>query len=304
MQKGTRTPLGKPTGGNWSPEESILHINALELLAAWYVVKSYCKHLTNTHIQISVDNTTAVAYINHMGGTKNVCNKIAQRIWKWCYETNNWLSCIHLAGKLNVVADRESRTQHDNMEWKLNPSLFSKIAERFGDPEVDLFASRLNFQVPKYFSWKPDPGAEQVDALAQDWQNLNFYAFPPFNMIGKVLNKINRDEAQGVIVVPYWPTQFWFSMFTAMIIKGPFVLFSRDEPTLSHPHRTPEQLPKMRLLAARVSSRHTAAFDFVKQPSDSYHSPGERKPRKSTRAISPNGLVIVTRGGSRHCPPI
>ena len=182
---------------------------------------------------------------------------------------NNWLSCVHLAGKLNVIADRESRTQHDNMEWKLNPSLFRKRAERFAAPDIDLFACRLNFQVIRYFSWKPDPGVEQVDALAQDWQNLNFYAFPPFNMIGKVLNKINREESPGVIVVPYWPTQFWFSMFTAMIIKGPYVLFSRDEPTLSHPHRPTHQLPKMRLLAALVYSRRSPAYNSVNLPSTS-----------------------------------
>ena len=97
---------------------------------------------------------------------------------------------MHLPGSLNVTADRESRTKHDNVEWKLDEQLFQKICEEFGKPEVDLFASRLNYQLEKYMSWKPDPQACAVDALCVSWKDIYFYAFPPFSMILKVLQKI------------------------------------------------------------------------------------------------------------------
>lgn len=48
------------TEGRWTLEETQRHINYLELLAAFYV-----------HILMQTDNTTAVAYINNMGGTKS-----------------------------------------------------------------------------------------------------------------------------------------------------------------------------------------------------------------------------------------
>ena len=46
-----------------------IHINCLELLAVTLAVKSFAKHRTRISILLRIDNTTAVAYINHLGGT-------------------------------------------------------------------------------------------------------------------------------------------------------------------------------------------------------------------------------------------
>ena len=76
--------------------------------------------MTNCHINIYIDNTTAVSYINAMGGTHSLeCNKIAREIWTWCIQRNIWATAISLPGKENVDADRESRTFNDNTEWSL-----------------------------------------------------------------------------------------------------------------------------------------------------------------------------------------
>ena len=80
------------TGGNWSSEESLIHINILELLAAYYTLASLCRHIRNTHVRIMVDNQTALAYINNMGGRTKVCNKVTRQIWDWCLERGIWLS--------------------------------------------------------------------------------------------------------------------------------------------------------------------------------------------------------------------
>ena len=161
-----------------------------------------------------------------MGGTKFSCNSVARQIWLWCYKNNNWVAA-HLPGKDNVTADKQSRSTHDNVEWKLNPMLFSKICDRWGKPDIDLFASRLNNQTQKYCSWKPDPGAVAVDALSIDWGSLYFYAFPPFNMVGRVLRKIEEDEAEGITVVPHWPTQPWFPKLLKLCGNDVFILYRR-----------------------------------------------------------------------------
>ena len=44
---------------------------------------------------------------------------------------------------------------------------------------MDLFTSRLTAQLPQYVSWRPDPGAFYIDALALHWKSLTGYAFPP-----------------------------------------------------------------------------------------------------------------------------
>ncbi|KAJ8048040.1 hypothetical protein HOLleu_00199 [Holothuria leucospilota] len=83
----------------------------------------------------------------------------------------------------------------------LNKDIFSKICEEYGTPDIDLFASRLNAQLKRYVSWKPDPGSEAVDAFVVDWHPYYFYAFPPFSLVGKCLRKIEHDEAEGILIV-------------------------------------------------------------------------------------------------------
>ena len=65
-------------------------------------------------------------------------------------------------------------------------------------------ASRLNNKCEKYISWHPDPYAFAVDAFSEKWANINFYCFPPFSPIEKVLAKINHDQANGILIVPVW----------------------------------------------------------------------------------------------------
>ena len=56
------------TGGVWSPSEAELHINILELKAAYLTIQTFCRDLSKCHIIIEMDNSTAVTYINNMGG--------------------------------------------------------------------------------------------------------------------------------------------------------------------------------------------------------------------------------------------
>ena len=134
------------------------------------------------------------------------------------------MSAEHLPGSSNVLADKASRIFDENTEWELNVKFFRIIESRFGEREIDLFASRLNAKLRLYASWKPDPFAKFVDAFSADWRNLTFYAFPPFNMVIKCVQKIQRDLATGVLVVPLWPTQAWFPRIMQMLIDVPLVL--------------------------------------------------------------------------------
>ena len=96
--------------------------------------------MTNCHINIYIDNTTAVSYINPMGGALSLeCNKIAREIWTWCIQRNIWVTAISLPGKENVDVDRKSRTFNDNTEWSLKDNIFHSIVETYGMPSLDLF---------------------------------------------------------------------------------------------------------------------------------------------------------------------
>ena len=195
---------------------------------------------------------------------------------------------------------------HDNTEWRLHPLLFEKICKTYGRPEIDLFASRLNKQLPKYCSWKPDPGAWAVDAMAVDWSDCYFYAFPPFNMIGRVLQKIEFEHATGILIVPYWPTQHWFSKFTQLCINVPSILFSREAtPPLSHPWRDTVELPqKTRLLAALISGKPSRTWESKTKQNQSSCPHGERALEHNIRAGSNTGICFVIQGVLVQCHQI
>ena len=117
-------------------------------------------------------------------------------------EREIWVTACHVAGKNNTQADRASRHFDDNTEWMLRQDIFLSITQLWGKPEIDLFASRLNAQLPCYASWKPDPGASFTDAFTIPWADYYFYAFPPFSIILRCLQKIEQEEAEGMLVVP------------------------------------------------------------------------------------------------------
>ncbi|CAB4032023.1 Pol poly, partial [Paramuricea clavata] len=64
-------------GGSWTAVEAQQHINYLELLAAFFTLKSFINHLRNKHVKIMIDNTTAVSVINNKGTNHSEqCNEL------------------------------------------------------------------------------------------------------------------------------------------------------------------------------------------------------------------------------------
>ena len=198
-----------------------LHINEKELLAVLFSLKSLLRNVTGKVIKVLSDNAVTVSYINSMGGKMQICYNIARDIWEWAISHDNSLVSAHILGKLNIPADALSRSLTVNTEWSLDSKVFEKIAQTFPGLEIDLFACRMNFKIENYVSWLPDPGAKFCNAFTLDWKPLFSYAFPPFSLIGKVLKKVQEDQAKMVIVVPDWPTSPWYSRFFEMSIDTP-----------------------------------------------------------------------------------
>ena len=76
---------GKGTGDCLDQEESHFHINALEILAVFYALKSFMKDQEGVYILILSDNQSVVAHINKMGGTRSQDLIVLTRTtWLWC----------------------------------------------------------------------------------------------------------------------------------------------------------------------------------------------------------------------------
>lgn len=245
-------------GGFWTVEERLHHINYLELLAALFGLKSFASSYSNCEILMRIDNTTALSYINRMGGVQYPhLNKITRDIWQWCEKRNIFVFASYIKSSQNKDADMESRNLNIDTEWELSSAAFNKIVEKFGRPQIDLFASRLNAKCDKYISWKRDPYAYNIDAFTVKWDKYFFYAFPPFSLILKSLQKIVNEEATGIIVFPYWPSQPWFPMLKQLTVSK-IVTFPPSRTLLSSAFSELHPLHRQLSLAATIlSGKHS-----------------------------------------------
>ena len=176
-----------------------------------------------------IDNTTAVSYINNMES-----RSFFMQLWLWCIDHRILLSASHIPGKQNLLADKESRKKRADFEWKLNHKLFQSVVLLGGTPSVDLFTSRLNYQLKPFVSWQPDPEAMAIDAFSIDWREHNFYAFPPFALINRVLQKVDQDKSQGIIIVRMWTSQDRFPRLLNLL-KNYTVVFPKEPKKLIFP---------------------------------------------------------------------
>ena len=232
-------------------------INYRELLAVKLALCKLADNMENSQILLRVDNTTAISYVNKMGGTKhNKYNMLAKEIWQWAEKKHNFLFASYIASADNVQADKMSRIKNNDIEWQLSDQAFNDIKNTFGKPEIDLFATKYNAKCKRFFAWMPDDAAEKIDAFTVNWRELNFYAFPLFSLILRVLAKIKRDKASGILVVPDWPNQPWYPLFKEMLTSKPLILESDSNLLhfLCRGNKQPQVYP--RLMAGRVSTKH------------------------------------------------
>ncbi|XP_046468122.1 uncharacterized protein [Neodiprion pinetum] len=208
------------THGFWSDTERGLHINQLELIAVFMALKCFASELYDCEILLRIDNTTAIAYVNRMGGVQYAAlHGIAKEIWQWCECRKIWIFASYIASKENVEADRESRIKNIDTEWELSSWAYEKVISEFGKPKLDLFASRINAKCQAYCSWHRDPDALAIDAFTINWKSKYFYAFPPFALVLRFLRKVIADRACGIAIVPNWPSQPWFPIFMDLLVS-------------------------------------------------------------------------------------
>ena len=288
---------GTRTGGPWSQLEQQMHINCLELLAATLAVKSFVKDQKGISVLLQLDNQTAVAYINNLGGTVSPqLMDLAKALWLWALSRDLVLSVEYIPGATNCVADVESRTLRDRTDWKLHPQIFNQINQKWGPLEVDLFATRLSTQLPRFFSWRPDPLAEATDAFSQQWGQVKGYANPPWCLIAKVLSQVRNQQAQLILVAPVWRGQPWYPVLLGILYDYPRQL--PRSPSLFQ--WLPSDKGQMDLLSQLavwpISGRSSDVATFQSQLKSSSSHPGGAKHPKPTTPTSGSGWVGVLNG--------
>jgi len=215
--------------GSWSPTDLIManqHINGLEMLAVLKGLVTYKQVFRDKSILVRCDNATAVHYINDMGGlSSNCCDKIAKDVWSFCLEWNIAIEAAFIAGSDNIRADALSRL-NNNTELSLNQDAMAMIVNVLGIIDIDLFASANNAKCETFVSWKPDASAFAVNAFTVNWKDFKLaYAFPPFSLMGRVLQKASKECCNNLVVVfPLWTGQPWYPRLQKLLKGRPWKL--------------------------------------------------------------------------------
>ena len=123
--------------------------------------------------------------------------------------------------------------------------------------QVDLLASRLNHQLPKYVSQHPDPEAMSVDAMHMTLQWNKWTSFihppPPIVMRPRILKKIREDQSTCLLIAPNWPAQTWYPLLLQLLIDIPAIL-PMSEHTIYLPFNRQAGHPLWRTLKLAVAA--------------------------------------------------
>lgn len=165
--------------GTWSAKEAKFLINLLELRAIRLSLLHFGAALQGRHILIQTDNVAAKAHVNKQGGTRSSrLHKEALLLLAWAENHLEAIRAEPVNGHDNTIADWLSREVISPGEWTLKTDIFILLTDHLGVPEVDLFLTYENRQVPRFFAGYFHPMAEGLDALTSRWPQDLLYSFP------------------------------------------------------------------------------------------------------------------------------
>ena len=269
--------------------------NSHNTLMSWNSLQVFEPKLSEKHVKILPDNTTAVCYISYKEGTKSPsCKDITCDIWSLFIKNSTWLTTAHIPGVQNTDADWENIIFNGRTYRQLNPDLFSQIRDLWVTPEIDLFATRVNTQLAMLASWKPDPETTHIGAFSIDWSQYKFYCFPPFSHISRGLRKVEMDKTEGILIAPIWPTQVWRPQMLRLLTKHPVAL--PQQKRLLQLSKIHPLYPKLVLMACYISGDPMEQEEFQNQLVTSSWPPRDLVPSYNIKSISRNGLAFVLKG--------
>ena len=157
-------------------------------------------------------------------------------------------------------------------EWSLHPHVARDLLRKWGFPTLDLFATHLNAKLPLYCSLIPDPQALFKDAFRHPWYNLDTYAFPPFQLVERVVARFRETpNLLMTLVAPLWPEKAWLAELLLLLTQLPLALPLWDHLLLQpHFHRFHGGVHALNLHPWRLSSVSSESQAFREELRSNY----------------------------------
>ncbi|KAJ8708091.1 hypothetical protein PYW08_010457 [Mythimna loreyi] len=134
-----------------------------------------------------------------------------------------------LCRRYNTIADRLSRGRQPT-EWHLLPRATAEVFQKWGYPEIDLFATRETAVVRNYVSIDcKDRLANYTDAFSRPWKSHLAWVFPPPSLLPRVLTHLNSATGVYLVVAPDWPRAFWLQDLKSRALDHPHEIRNLSE---------------------------------------------------------------------------
>ena len=159
------------------------------------------------------DNSTTVTVIRKQGTVAPRLMALSREIQRLAEYHRIELGAIHIAGKVNVLADRLSRYErrYEVGDWMFDPSEFASHDAALGPHTVDAQCDPVggNAQLPRYYS-------EADSCYEHDLAHEAVWANPDFAQLERFLLKFREDyhssphDTSLTLVCPAWTERrFW-----------------------------------------------------------------------------------------------
>ena len=183
-----------------------------ELAAIKRCLQSFANHLRHEAVEIRTDNQNAVRIIQK-GSKKSHLQQLAVEIYELCTQNDILLEPTWIPRELNQYADYLSKLK-DTDDWSIDNETFEFICRELGQPSFDRFADNLNRKVRRFNSryWCPD--SDGVNAFSHNWAHASLnWLCPPVKLIPATLRHARMCNAKGILVIPQWPSSYFWTLF-------------------------------------------------------------------------------------------
>ena len=223
----------------WTDNQRGRHSTEMEMKAVACAMMHFQPLIRDTRLLVQSDCAAVVWDLARKRVKSERLRATVMQILDMTQRLNISLTSSHLAGVLNVVSDKLSRTEtHSGLV--LRAEVFACLQDQLGPCTIDAFATQTNAKLPRYISWQPDPEAEAQDFFAQHLSKKEcYYIFPPIALLLQALAKIRDEQVKAVIVAPCFPDQVWAPLLRLGASKS--IDLGRDALV---PNQASSELPK------------------------------------------------------------
>lgn len=193
------------TSRNLSPSEREESSTLRELRAVEFAVTTFEREWKGLNVLFFGDNQSTMSILKK-GSMKEELHEIAMRVERARVRMGARFKFHWIPREMNTEADMASR-DIDADDWSLQGWVVERAVNKWGRPDIDMFADNVNTKCERFVSRVPNRGSYSIDAFARPdlWSSQSLlWCVPPPSLLCQTLAWMKGAKARGILGLPYW----------------------------------------------------------------------------------------------------